>query len=465
MLHRFCWFFFIGLFFVSLTFGEIGWCGNVWPNNNSEILVGNDVNVYFQVWKDSVTDASPTEAGEGISAALNYRIAGETGWTEMEMSYNTDVGNNDEFICTIPGMEVIGGISFEVYCEAFDAGDTSTCQGADQEGNPATQDSPLVYIAINPTEIDVTVHFSVNMNGTVVSEPVSVAGTFNDWDPVTTTLSDDDTNGIYEGAHLIPAGSARSQEYKYVNSGEWEISPNRLFEVDDTSPDQELPMDYWNEGTTHPVWVIFRVDMSAEVLVDPYIGGSAAPLHWGWDDGWTEDDRVFDDGTHMDETTNDNIFTTIIEFASGSYRYVEYKYTTDGTDNEPLPAFVNHSFTLDEEADTMWLPIDVFGVIDFIKSDISRPGKAKLMQNYPNPFNSSTAIEFTIPNDAHTKLCVYNLEGKLVQTLIDRTICAGHYRLFWEGTDSEGNPVPSGTYIYELDISDFSISRTMTLAK
>ena len=36
--------------FAGLSFGEIGWCGNIWPLDGAEVTAGTDLNVYFQIW-------------------------------------------------------------------------------------------------------------------------------------------------------------------------------------------------------------------------------------------------------------------------------------------------------------------------------------------------------------------------------------------------------------------------------
>ncbi len=456
------------LFFVSSIFAEIGWCGNVYPNDGTELNSAEDLTVYFQIWKDGVTDADSTAPGEGLAATLFYRNAGTTEWNSLTMIYNVDVGNNDEYRGTIPSSELTADTDIEIYCLAYDSTDTSTCQGNDQLGNPATESEPLTYHPVNPTTSDVTIHFSVNMNWVGAEEPVTVAGTFNDWATDEIVLSDSDTDGIYEGSYTIPAGASRHQEYKYLNNGIWEEVANRTLDIDDSSPDQNLPLDYWENKSTQDVSVLFRVDMSGETVDSAFIAGNQPPLHWGWDDGWTDADRIYDDGTHGDETASDGIYTTIILFPAGTYRDVEYKFTTDGTDNEPLPPFVNHQFTLTEDYDTLLLPIVVFGEISGIVSKNGfPPSKSVLYQNSPNPFNSATAIEFDIDKnlDSPANLSIYDLNGKKIRTLAKNISAQGRYSVIWNGKDAVGADVPSGTYLLKLQSREIQLSRKMVLVR
>jgi len=68
----------------------------------------------------------------------------------------------------------------------------------------------------------------------------------------------------------------------------------------------------------------------------------------------------------------------------------------------------------------------------------------KLEKAYPNPFNPVTTIEFTIPSfDTHSNvsLLVYNVNGQLIETLVNRQLEAGYHSVTW---DAETHP--SGIY-------------------
>jgi hypothetical protein len=93
-----------------------------------------------------------------------------------------------------------------------------------------------------------------------------------------------------------------------------------------------------------------------------------------------------------------------------------------------------------------------------------------LEQNYPNPFNPTTTIGYTLAEDAQVTLRVLDLLGKEVATLVSGSKSAGSYTVNFNGTDNAGNIVPSGTYVYRIDVSNangevFSTTRKMTLSK
>jgi hypothetical protein len=88
-----------------------------------------------------------------------------------------------------------------------------------------------------------------------------------------------------------------------------------------------------------------------------------------------------------------------------------------------------------------------------------------LHQNHPNPFNPSTTISFTLPKRSLTKLEIYNIEGKLVTTLVDGTLDEGFKQINWDATDSYGNPVSSGVYFYHLKAGGKVLTKKMVLLK
>ena len=83
-----------------------------------------------------------------------------------------------------------------------------------------------------------------------------------------------------------------------------------------------------------------------------------------------------------------------------------------------------------------------------------------LEQNYPNPFNSSTKIKFTVPYNSRISLKVYNILGKLVNNLVDKTLTPGTYV-------AEFSPagLPSGVFFYSLVTHEFRMTKKLILMK
>ncbi|MFH1690612.1 MAG: T9SS type A sorting domain-containing protein, partial [Candidatus Eisenbacteria bacterium] len=89
-----------------------------------------------------------------------------------------------------------------------------------------------------------------------------------------------------------------------------------------------------------------------------------------------------------------------------------------------------------------------------------------LSPNFPNPFNPSTAIQYRVPSPgSRVSLCVYDLSGRVVRTLVDAYRSGGEHLAVWRGLDDGGREVGSGVYFYRLEVDGTSIERKMVMLK
>jgi hypothetical protein len=88
-----------------------------------------------------------------------------------------------------------------------------------------------------------------------------------------------------------------------------------------------------------------------------------------------------------------------------------------------------------------------------------------LEQNHPNPFNPQTAIAFELAEGGPVRVDVLGVDGRLVQTLLDRTLTAGRWSVTWDGRTVDRRKAPSGTYFYRLTMAERTETRKMTLLK
>jgi flagellar hook assembly protein FlgD len=81
--------------------------------------------------------------------------------------------------------------------------------------------------------------------------------------------------------------------------------------------------------------------------------------------------------------------------------------------------------------------------------------------NYPNPFSNSTnfVFEHNHPDEQlNVQIEIYSVSGALVKS-INTNFTASDSRtseITWDGTDNNGRRLPSGVYIYRLNISNGS---------
>ncbi len=95
------------------------------------------------------------------------------------------------------------------------------------------------------------------------------------------------------------------------------------------------------------------------------------------------------------------------------------------------------------------------------------PERFNLYQNYPNPFNPSTMISFDLPFDARVNLSVFNVLGQNIETLVQENLPAGTHNYQWLAVDITGNPLPSGLYFYQIEVSKLTDTgfNTILIAK
>ncbi len=88
------------------------------------------------------------------------------------------------------------------------------------------------------------------------------------------------------------------------------------------------------------------------------------------------------------------------------------------------------------------------------------PMEYALDQNFPNPFNPQTNISYSLMEAGFVTLKVYNIMGQEIATLVEKDMQAGHYSIAFVA-----NGLPSGVYMYRLQVNDFSANRKMLLLK
>jgi hypothetical protein len=93
------------------------------------------------------------------------------------------------------------------------------------------------------------------------------------------------------------------------------------------------------------------------------------------------------------------------------------------------------------------------------------PTGFRLHQNYPNPFNLGTTISFEVPSTAHVALKIFNLNGQLIRTLVDKNMTAGFHAVSWDGKTDSGQEVSSGAYVLFMASPQFSDFKKLLLLK
>ena len=104
------------------------------------------------------------------------------------------------------------------------------------------------------------------------------------------------------------------------------------------------------------------------------------------------------------------------------------------------------------QPDQVWVAVlDFDNPLTVSDVDGTVPTDFRLHPNYPNPFNSTTVLSFDLATTFPAgSLTIYNILGRPVKAFGLRSLAPGHHTLNWGGNDEQGQPLPSGVYLYRL---------------
>ncbi|MDI6767818.1 MAG: FlgD immunoglobulin-like domain containing protein [Bacteroidota bacterium] len=88
-----------------------------------------------------------------------------------------------------------------------------------------------------------------------------------------------------------------------------------------------------------------------------------------------------------------------------------------------------------------------------------------LLQNYPNPFNPTTIIEYELPKAGMVDVKVYDINGRLVRSVLGEHQELGAHQIRWDSKNDAGASVASGVYFYQIRFAQSVLSRKMLLLK
>ena len=178
-----------------------------------------------------------------------------------------------------------------------------------------------------------------------------------------------------------------------------------------------------------------------------------------------------------DSPTN-NVFQMFLDDAD-NYRFADMDIAEGSSENWSYPTWPSHidhllitnelfdefagddsdiqTIKIDEHLDGGWYEYDQ-NVSDHrpvgwkfpIFSDLSideklAPQSFEMHPSYPNPFNPVTTIQFSVETRLIASLCIYDISGRLVETIIDNKLVSGDYSVSWNAENQ-----PSGIYFAQL---------------
>ena len=162
-----------------------------------------------------------------------------------------------------------------------------------------------------------------------------------------------------------------------------------------------------------------------------------------------------------DYPDREDIAESFLVYLAVRYRSDRISQSVENTILQTIPNRINY---FDNQSFNMYpIVAPTISVHETFIPDL--PKSSALHQNYPNPFNPTTRLEFDLPKQVDLTLKIYDLAGRVVTTLVDKSIRPGYHRLVWNGRNYRGQQVPTGIYIARLVTPEYTKSIKMVLLK
>jgi len=263
------------------------------------------------------------------------------------------------------------------------------------------------------------------------------------------------------------------------------------------SVQQTSDKDYIITGTVYDTfglnnWDIFliKTDSLGNILWSRTYGGN------NWDEsgsvqetsdggyiiaGWTNSFGAGFVDVYLIKTNSsgDTLWTKTYGSSSGSDRGYSAQKTSDGGliivgDTDPLSRGLYDLYLIKTDS----LGNVMVGVEEKENVNPETSSGVKLLQNQPNPFHHSTLIRYHLPEvgaygntpvqgsgisgdgKIPVRLAIYDLTGRLVETLVNQFQESGVYRVQWEGKNQ-----PSGIYFYRLQSGNLTATKRLILLR
>jgi hypothetical protein len=81
------------------------------------------------------------------------------------------------------------------------------------------------------------------------------------------------------------------------------------------------------------------------------------------------------------------------------------------------------------------------------------------------PMLAGTAVSFSLPVKGPANLSVFDIQGRVVRTLLQGPCDAGDHAVSWDGKDSKGQPMSAGLYFFTLNAAGQRETRKIILTR
>ena len=154
----------------------------------------------------------------------------------------------------------------------------------------------------------------------------------------------------------------------------------------------------------------------------------------------------------------------ITDIAIMGYINEEYDFSDKYCKIGDVPSFTLYKHETGEEIILSgnikpWMSNDISYIGTLFVDETEMPNNFGLSSIYPNPFNPTTTIDFYVPENMEFSLSLFDLQGRLVENIINQN-SVGYYSI-----EYSANSLSSGIYFIQLKTSSFIDNSKIILLK
>lgn len=114
---------------------------------------------------------------------------------------------------------------------------------------------------------------------------------------------------------------------------------------------------------------------------------------------------------------------------------------------EIIPFVDENKYYVATHGDGVWVYDPTY--VSISESNLQQDGNDKI-HIVPNPFRSHATICFETKHSGFVNISVYDMQGNIINTLINKSTTNGKHETFWNGKDLNGKKVKPGLYFLRL---------------
>lgn len=224
-----------------------------------------------------------------------------------------------------------------------------------------------------------------------------------------------------------------------------------------SAPPVPPPVAYFS---TSPETAYAKSDVSFDASISYDSFGQLISYEWDFGDKSTGEGKNI---AHSYSSPGIYEVTLTVKASSGLTKFFSKKVSVSQENKDAVSP-------LETKSTDLYTPDDLLATSQSIDEknmswDIA-PENNALLQNFPNPFNPETWIPYRLKEGSTVSINIYNSAGNLVRQLDLGYMPPGFYiskdkAAYWDGRNSSGEPVSSGTYFYTIQAGEFIAIRKL----